>query len=209
MRTSWIAPVAALFVASAPAAQAQTQNQTQPPSTKQAQPQTPNQTRRPSHADNDFVQQALKAGEEEVALSKLAADKSQSEQVKQFAQMIVSDHTAANEQLSLLSQRDGAPPRDSTKRSTDSSPPATSPGAAPSSPKAQQLSKLSGSNFDKQFLLAVVQDHQKAIELFAHESERGSDPAVKKFATETLPKLKDHLQQAKSLQQQSMDKKTQ
>jgi putative membrane protein len=189
MRKSWIAPLAALMVAVAPLAQAETQKGT------------------------GFVQQALQSGEEEVALGKLAAEKSQNGEVKQFAQMLVSDHTAVNEQLRLLAQRNGATPapRDDSKRSgTDSSPPsATAPGAAPSSPEVQQLSQLSGTDFDKKFLEIVVERHEKSVELYSAEAEKGANPAAKKLATEALPKIKEHLAQAKSLQQQVKDKKTQ
>jgi putative membrane protein len=193
MRTSWIAPLAALVVAFAPLAQAQTKNG--------------------KTADTGFVQQALKSGQEEVALAKMAAEKSQNGELKQLAQMLVSDHTQVNEQLQLLAQRNGAAPapRDGSKRSgTDTTaPPATSPGAAPSSAKAAELAKLSGSEFDKKFLAMIIEGHEKSVELYSTEAEKGANPAAKKLATETLPKIKQHLQQAKSLQQQTMDKKAQ
>lgn len=214
MRTSWITPLAALMVAAVPLAQAQTQKETQPPTQRQTQPQTQGQTQNRTRADSSFVQQALKSGEEEVVLAKMAAEKSQNGELKEFAQMLVSDHTQLNEQLRLLAQRNGATPapRDGSKRSgTDSaSPPsATAPGAAPSSPKAQELSQLSGSDFDKKFLSMIVEGHEKSVELYANESEKGANPAAKKLASEALPKIKQHLEQAKSLQQQMMDKKSQ
>lgn len=191
MRKLWMAPVAALVVAFAPLAQAQEKS-----------------------ADTGFVQQALKSGEEEVAIAQLAAAKAQNSDLKQLAQMLVSDHTAVNEQLRLLAQRNGAAPapRDGTKRSgTDdkAEPPAATPGAAPSSPKAQELAKLTGSEFDKKFLALVVEGHEKSVELYSTEAEKGTSPATKKLATETLPKIKEHLQQAKSLQHHVMEKKSQ
>jgi putative membrane protein len=186
----WMAPVAALVVAFAPLAAAQEKT-----------------------ADTGFVRQALQSGQEEVALAKLAAAKAQNSDLKQFAQMLVSDHTAVNEQLRLLAQRNGvAPaPRDGTKRSgTETAPPAeAAPGAAPSSAKAEELGKLSGNEFDKRFLAIVVEGHEKSVELYSTEAEKGTSPATKKLAAETLPKIKEHLQQAKSLQQQVMEKKSQ
>jgi putative membrane protein len=197
MRTLWIAPIAALVVAFAPLAYAQTKTE----------------TKMERSADTGFVQQALKSGQEEAALAKLAAEKSQNAEVKQLAQMLVSDHTQVNEQLQLLAKRNGATPapRDGSKRSgTDTaSPPATAPGAAPSSAKADELAKLSGPEFDKKFLAMIVEGHEKSVELYTAETEKGTNPAAKKLATETLPKIKQHLQQAKSLQQQTMDKKSQ
>jgi putative membrane protein len=184
MMKLWIAPVTALVVAFAPLAQAQEKS-----------------------AGTGFVQQALKSGEEDVALAKLAAEKSQSSDLKQFAQMLVSHHTGVNEQLRLLAQRNGA--ATAPRSGTESSPPEAAPGAAPSSAKAQELGKLSGAEFDKSFLAAIVEGHEKSVELYTAESERGASPPTKKLAGETLPKIKEHLQQAKSLQQQVMEKKSQ
>jgi putative membrane protein len=196
----WIAPAAALSIAAAPLAQAQTQAPATP-----AERQAQSQDR--SKADAAFIQQALKSGREEVELAKLAAGKSENGQIKQFAQMLVSDHTAVNEQLVLLGQRNGAAP--APRGGTDgaaSSPPA-SPGAAPSSEKARQLAGLSGAQFDQKFMELIVEGHEKSVELYTREAESGSDPAAKKLASETLPKIKEHLQQAKSLRQQVIDKK--
>jgi hypothetical protein len=55
----------------------------------------------------------------------------------------------------------------------------------------------------------VDEGQDKSVDLYGKEAETGKDPAAKKLATETLPKIKEHLSQAKSLQQQVMDKKTQ
>lgn len=196
MKTLWIAPMAALIAAAAPLAQAQTQQPTAP-AERQAEDGT--------KADTAFIAQALTSGREEVELAKLAAEKSQNPQIKQFAQMLVSNHTAVNEQLVLLGQRNGAAPvpRDDTQRGgadSPDSPPATSPGAAPTSAKAQELAKLSGAEFDRKFLAMIVEGHEKSVELYTRQSESGADPAAKKLASEMLPKIREHLQQAKSLQ---------
>lgn len=198
MRMLWIAPAAALSIAAAPLAQAQTQAPATP-AERQAQSQDRSKT------DTAFIQQALKSGREEMELAKIAAGKSQNGQIKQFAQMLVSDHTAVNEQLVLLGRRNGAAP--TPRGGTDTSPPPASPGAAPSSENARQLSALSGSQFDQKFMELIVEGHEKSVELYTREAESGSDPAAKKLASETLPKIEEHLQQAKSLRQQVIDKK--
>lgn len=64
-----------------------------------------------------------------------------------------------------------------------------------------KLSALNGAAFDRAFIEQMVSDHQKAIELFTQGSAV-NDQAVRDFASKTLPKLKQHLQQAQSLQQQ-------
>lgn len=190
MPRPWIAPLAALLVAAAPLAQAQTKDDPK------------------AAATAGFVQQALKSGEEDVAIAKLAAEKSQNGEIKQFAQILVSDHTAVNEQLALLAKRDGAAPAPKQPGQTDSSSPPSgmAPGAAPTVPKVERLNALSGAAFDKQFLALVIDGHEKAVELYQTESQSGASPATKKLASETLPKIKEHLEQAKSLRQQVKDK---
>ncbi len=201
MRNLWIAPLAAIMVAAAPLARAETGNETPPQS----------QSQNRSKADAPFIEKALKSGRETVELAKLAAERSRNDQVKQFAEMLASDHAAVNEQLVLLSQRDGAAPapRDGTNPSEQdksASPPPATPGAAPTSPKAQELSKLTGMQFDQQFMAAMVDGQEKSAELYAEEAERGSDPAAKKLATEALPRIKSYLDQGKSIRAQLTDK---
>ena len=188
MRTSWIATLAVLVLAAAPAAQAE--------------------NAAADKGDAAFVQQALKSGQEEVAIAKLAAEKAQSAEVKQLAQMLVSDHTAVNEQLALLAQRPGAAPAPKDGPRGDASPPPAAPGGAPSSPKLDELGKLSGAEFDKRFLAIIAEGHEKSVELWNKEAETGANPAAKKLATETLPKIRSHLQQAKSLLQTTEKKQS-
>jgi putative membrane protein len=57
-----------------------------------------------------------------------------------------------------------------------------------------------GKDFDKAFIDAAVKDHQKAIELFQNEADRGTDTQLKAFAKKTLPTLREHLKQAQDLQ---------
>ena len=199
----WLSSVAALALLSAPPAFAQTQNDT----TK------PGATKPGTQADMTaqmFVSKALESGQKEVALARLAEQKAENAELKQFADKLASDHKAVNEQLQILARDDktGAAPKaqsDATKPSTGSSSPpsAAAPGAAPStSPEYTRLQGLSGSEFEKAFLDVIVQGHEKSVELYEDASESLPEGAAKRLAADTLPKIKDHLEQAKSLQQQ-------
>lgn len=204
----WLTSIAALALVAAPPAIAQTQNDT----TK------PGATKPGSEAKltaQMFVARALESGQKEMAAAQLAVQKAASAELKQFADKLASDHKAVNEQLQILARDDktGAAPKgqsDSTKPGTgQASPPsAAAPGAAPSaSAEMTRLQGLSGSAFDKAFLDMIVQGHEKSVELYEDASETLPEGAAKKLAADTLPKIKDHLQQAKSLQQQITDKK--
>lgn len=67
--------------------------------------------------------------------------------------------------------------------------------------KYQELSKLSGSKFDRAYLSALVDDHKKSVKLFDKISKRdNADSELKSFATRTLPTLQQHLDRVQSIE---------
>jgi putative membrane protein len=64
----------------------------------------------------------------------------------------------------------------------------------------EQFKNYKGQNFDQDYVNAQVEDHTQDIALFTRASKEAKDPAIKKFATQTLPTLKSHLEAAKKLQ---------
>lgn len=191
--TRWIVPFAAAAIALTPAAFAETGK----PDANQADTKL---------TAASFVQQALQSGEKEAGLAQLAADKSQNTEIKQFAQMIVADHKRVNEQLRLVAHRDVG--GDQRPAAPSDSPPAVTPGARPSeSPEQKRLGQLSGAEFDKAFLDMMVQGHEKSVDLYERAGQSLPAGAAKKLAEDTLPKIKQHLEQAKSLQGQVNEKK--
>ncbi len=143
---------------------------------------------------DSFWNEAAQAGMAEVMLGNLALQKSTNEEVKQLAQKIVDDHTAANNELKELA----------TTKS------ATLPTEVSAKQKAtyDKLNALSGDGFDKEFVKTMVKDHEKAVSLFQKQSESGKDAEVKAFAAKTLPTLQGHLEMAKSLSDKMKSMKT-
>jgi len=137
-------------------------------------------------ADQQFVTKAAEGGMFEVEIGKLAADKAADASVKSFAQMLVDDHSAANDKLrQIASGHNVALPAsisDDQKKELD------------------QLSKLSGAQFDKQFVKMVgIKDHHHDIAEFERASKSAQSPDVKDFAVNALPTLKKHLAAAEKL----------
>jgi putative membrane protein len=134
---------------------------------------------------DSFMMNAAASGMAEVMLGNLALQKSQNEQVKSFAQQMVTDHTAANEELKALA--------------------ASKNVALPTTPEAKhtsalnKLNGLSGTEFDKAFMKQMVKDHEAAVKLFSREAEKGDDADTKAFAAKTLPTLQNHLQMARTM----------
>jgi putative membrane protein len=133
-------------------------------------------------SDQMFVTKAAKGGLAEVQLGQLAADKASSDQVKQFGQRMVSDHSKANDELKSLAQKKNI----------------TLPTDLDPQDKAthDRLSKLSGAAFDRAYMQHMLADHRKDVNEFKRESTAGKDPDVKAWAEKTLPTLEEHLKLA-------------
>lgn len=140
--------------------------------------------------DQHFLMHAVPAGMAEVAVSKLAAEKAQNDQVKQFAQRMITDHSKANDQIMKIAQQKGVQP-----------PQELSPV---DKAEMQHLKQLSGAQFDQAYMGDQVIDHDMAIYMYQRESKQGQDQDVKTFASQTLPTLKDHHQSALEITGQNL-----
>jgi len=144
--------------------------------------QSSDQAGKVSAADKQFAMKAAQGGMAEVELGKLAADKGKSDDVKQFGQHMVDDHSKANDQLKSVAQQKNI----------------TLPTDLSAKDKAlkNKLSGMSGDQFDKAYMAAMVKDHKTDIAEFQKEANSGKDSDIKNFASQTLPTLKDHLKMA-------------
>ena len=139
-----------------------------------------------SPADRKFAREAAQGGMAEVELGKLAVQSASSDEVKRFGQRMIDDHTKANDKLKEVASKEGI----------------TLPTSLDAKDQAikTRLSKLSGDQFDKAYMKDMVRDHKKDVAAFQNESSTGSDPAVKNFASETLPTVQDHLKEAETIE---------
>lgn len=64
----------------------------------------------------------------------------------------------------------------------------------------KNLAEESGREFDEQYVELMVQEHEKAVELFEEAAEEATDQEVRSFASMHVDSLREHLQEAKSLQ---------
>jgi putative membrane protein len=61
------------------------------------------------------------------------------------------------------------------------------------------LSKLQGADFDREYLKQIIDCHDKAVTLFEREAKTGTNADLKMVAGGTLPKIKEHLKEARAL----------
>lgn len=139
-----------------------------------------------SMTPSSFVSEAAAGGMAEVQLGNLALTRSQNDDVKQIGQQMILDHTKANIELTQLA----------TKKSF------TIPTELDSKHKStvDKLSKLSGAEFDKEYIDDMVKDHEEDIKAFQTQADSGTDPDVKAYAAKTLPILQSHLEMIRGVQ---------
>ncbi|MDB5023215.1 MAG: outer membrane protein-like protein [Mucilaginibacter sp.] len=130
-------------------------------------------------ADARFAVEAADGGLVEVELGNLAEQNARDRQVKNFGAMMVKDHLEANMKLKDIAKNDGITLPDSLSEYNFKV-------------KSTLISK-SGEDFDRSYIEAMLEDHQKDIKLFESAIQTLKDTTLKSFATNTLPILKMHL----------------
>jgi putative membrane protein len=134
-------------------------------------------------ADEDFAVKAAAAGNKEVRLGRLATRRARSGAVKSFGTRMVADHTSAGNKLKAIAARKrirlAAGLDDEARAAVD------------------QLSALSGREFDRSYMEMMVADHEKAVADFEAEANAGSDRQIRSFARQALPTLRMHLRMAR------------
>jgi putative membrane protein len=125
--------------------------------------------------DKKFVKKAFRGGMAEVEVSKMAKEKAKNDATKDVAEHMITDHSKANDRLMEIAKEENL---DLSKI------------------KAKPA-MMTGADFDKEYLTMLKKDHETTIAMF--EKEAGDvgakeDSDVVKFAKDTLPTLKEHLQ---------------
>ncbi len=136
--------------------------------------------------DQDFVQKAASGGMLEVMLGKMAASKATSDSVKKFGERMVTDHGKANENLKKAAAVAGYTVPDSLNEKDEKT--------------YEHFLNYKGSDFDRDYVKHMLTDHEEDVALFTRASKEAKNPAIKDFATKTLPVLESHLEAVKKLQ---------
>ena len=137
-------------------------------------------------AEQDFMMKAAQANMSEIDIARFAMQKSQNSDVRDYANMIQSDHTSGLEDLTDLMKDRGV-----------SLPSTLNPETKMD---IEKMTGLSGADFDREFANMMVADHQKVIEMFRDQLNIAEDPDVIKYAEDMLPKLEMHLEKGQKLQ---------
>jgi len=138
-------------------------------------------------ADRAFVKKALEGGEAEIQLGQLAQQKSQSDDVKQFGQKMVQDHTQLGDQMKPIAQQLGVKPPDGPSKKDKE--------------LMAKLQALSGPQFDEAYIQAMVKDHKKDLNDFKDEAQTTQNPALKQATQQGSTVISQHLQAIEQIAQ--------
>ena len=132
----------------------------------------------------DFITDAIQGDNSEIMLGQMAEQRGGSQQVKDFGKTLVTDHTTAKEQASIVAKALGVTPTDKP--------------TAEAKDEQKKLSTMSGDGFDHEFASYAVTDHKKDIQEFQDQA-KGENGQTSALATKQLPVLHEHLKMAQAI----------
>ena len=139
--------------------------------------------------EREWIEDMAHAHIAEVETGKLALEKTQNAQVRQFAQQMVDDHSKGLQELRTLGQKKNVQVPDETDFGHKA--------------VATALRLLTGDLFDNQYIRQVgVNDHRRTLELVQRVSREAKDPDLRALATKSAPMIQHHLTMAQQLRSQ-------
>ena len=136
----------------------------------------------------EFVETATAKGIAEVETARMALDEG-SPALHGFANKMIEDHSAANDELRAIAQAEGLDVADDPTLMDRA--------------KAMILSVRSGESFDEAYINNQINAHEETIELF-ERATRSDHPEIRTFAQNKLPVLQEHLRMVNDLKAQHM-----
>lgn len=137
--------------------------------------------------DQQFVDFAAQTDMVEANLGQLAQTAAADQAVKDYAQMLVTDHTKDLQMLQQAASQAHLKVPDAID-------------AEHNKAMIEPFQKLKGAAFDRRYVAEMVAGHTKAIAVYRAEASNDENPALQSYATEALPVLEKHLSGAKDLQ---------
>jgi putative membrane protein len=138
-----------------------------------------------SPMDKMFVRKAMQGGMAQVQLGQLTLQKTDNDQVKQFAQRMIDDHTRMNDQMKPVAQQLGVDvPKQVSKKDRAT---------------MAKLDALSGPAYDQAYIKDMIKDHKQDLSDFQMEASSGQDQTVKDAASQGSKVIAQHLQMAQQM----------
>lgn len=139
-----------------------------------------------------FAETAAMSSMFEIESGRLAEQQARHEDVKDFGEQMVDDHTELTEDLKELVQDENI--NVTLRSSLDQEHQA----------KLDNLKNLSGQEFDKAYVPMQVKAHEKAVNMFESYASGGENEQLQEWAEDKVSTLKDHLEEARDLNSEVM-----
>lgn len=132
------------------------------------------------------------ANEVDIEAGELARERATNPQVRQFAERMVTDHTAANQQAQELAGRLGVTPEES---------PTSQQLRQGGQQNLERLRGLSGAEFDRAYIEHEVAYHQQVLDAIDNTLiPNAQNPELRSLLEQTRPVIEAHLNQARQLE---------
>ena len=139
-----------------------------------------------SSADATFIKKAANGGMTEVELGKIAQDKGKKDDVKTFGERMVKDHGKANDDLKSVASKMNVEVPDKVNAKHQAT--------------IDKFSKMSAESFDAAYVQQMLKDHKKTVAEFEQAQGEVKNEDLKKFISDTLPVLKEHLEMVEKME---------
>ena len=135
--------------------------------------------------DREFITMAAQGNNAEIQMSQLALQRATDEDVREYAQRMIDEHTAANQQLEPIAAERGI----------------TLPTTPSSFDTAvfERLSQIPEASFDQAYMDTQVNAHLKSAAVFRTGAQQSEDAALQNYAITLLPSIQDHLEMASQM----------
>ena len=132
--------------------------------------------------DSKLIFQMASSNIMEVRLGQMAQQKASNAAVKQFGQQMATDHTNLENQLTGLVSKNGTNFQPAMSKENEA--------------EVSRLEKLSGAQFDQQYMTSMIQHHQQDISTLQSQSQSAKSGEARQMITASLPVLQQHLTMA-------------
>lgn len=138
------------------------------------------------HADQEFLKKAMSFNALQLEAATIAAEKAQSEQVKQLAATLVNDHRnelkrirELAESRSVILDNDEADP---LQRQS-----------------VEDLKGVGGGDFDRDYIAVELDLHRRIVELYQTQASNSTDTGLASFAITSLVPIQRHFDHVQAL----------
>jgi len=138
--------------------------------------------------DEYFMVWASQMNLAEIQAGEMASQRAVNGEVRRYGEEMVQAHREANQELERLAERNGVTL-------------ASRPDEAHVQ-FSEHLEKLEGEAFDREYIGSMVANHAKTLAMFEERARSASDPGLRNWARQMVPVLEEHLQQARSIQEE-------